>query len=81
MDGMMTKEEFAIITIRLLGILFVGGGMVLLFGNILETAWDFNPNYLGYYFTTQLLRPVLFVVAGAGLLGLSRKIGNRIGKC
>lgn len=76
----MTKEEFAIICLRLLGILFLTTGIVLLLGNVLETAWDFNPNYLGYYFSTQLLRPVLVVLAGIILLGFSRKIGKSIGK-
>lgn len=77
----MTREEFAIIGLRLIGILVLAGGIVLLLGNVLETAWDFNPNYLGYYFATQLLRPVLIIVTGVLLLGFSRKIGKRIGRC
>ena len=77
----MTREEFAIIGLRLIGILVLTGGIVLSLGNMLETAWDFNPNYMGYYFATQLLRPILIMVAGALLLGFSRKIGKRIGKC
>lgn len=77
----MTKEEFAIVGLRLLGVLFLGAGGVLLLGNVLETAWDFNPNYFGYYFTTQLLRPFLLFIFGSILLFLGGKIGKKIGKC
>ena len=76
----MTKEVFAVIGVRLIALLFICGGVLLLLGNVLETAWDFNPNYLGYYFATQLLRPVLAIALGALLYGLSRIVGSTIGK-
>ncbi len=76
----MTKEVFAVIGVRLIALLFICGGVLLLLGNVLETAWDFNPNYLGYYFATQLLRPVLAIVLGSSLYGLSRILGATIGK-
>jgi len=76
----MTKETFAVIGVRLIALLFVSGGVLLLLGNVLETAWDFNPNYLGYYFATQLLRPLLTLLTGAVLYATSGKIAQAIGK-
>lgn len=72
----MSKSEFSIIGVRLLALLFFSMGMVWLIGNVLETAWDFNPNYLGYYAATQLLRPSLLVLGGVALNGLSRSIAR-----
>lgn len=76
----MTKEAFAVIGVRLIALLFICGGLLLMLGNVFETAWDFNPNYLGYYFATQLLRPVLSMIVGGVLYALSGKIGDAIGK-
>jgi len=76
----MSNESFAVVGIRLTALLFCSVGLLLLVGNILETAWDFNPNYLGYYFATQLLRPFLTIGVGAGLWVSSKKLAKAIAK-
>lgn len=58
----------------------MSSGLVLLLGNVLETAWDFNPNYLGYYFATQLLRPLILCALGGLLLFLSRGLGKLLSR-
>jgi NAD(P)-dependent dehydrogenase (short-subunit alcohol dehydrogenase family) len=78
---MMNKVEFATIGLRLLGVVMIAGGFVLLVANVLESAWDFNPNYLGFFFMTQLLRPMLWMAGGSLLLISSKIIGKLIAKC
>jgi NAD(P)-dependent dehydrogenase (short-subunit alcohol dehydrogenase family) len=78
---MMSKVEFATIGLRILGVLMVAVGLVLLVANVLESAWDFNPNYLGFYFMTQLLRPMLWAAGGALVLVSSKIVGKLIAKC
>lgn len=72
----MSKSEFSIVSVRLLALLCFSMGLLWLVGNVLETAWDFNPNYLGYYAATQLLRPSLLVLGGVVLHGLSRPLAR-----
>ena len=76
----MSNESFAVVGIRLIAVLFCGVGLLWLVGNILETAWDFNPNYLGYYFATQLLRPVLTLGLGTAFWFSSGKLAKAIAK-
>jgi hypothetical protein len=72
----MSKSEFSILAVRLLALLFCSTGFLWLLGNVVESAWDFNPNYLGYYAATQLLRPLLLLLGGFVLLGLSRPLAR-----
>ena len=77
----MTKEAFAIIGIRLLSILLLAFAAIQLIANVMDSAWEFNPNYLGHYFATQLLRPLLALGSGILLAAFSGKIGRLIAKC
>jgi hypothetical protein len=72
----MSQQALATIGVRLIALAFTCTGITLLVGNVLESAWDFNPNYLGYYFATQWLRPVLTIASGLILHLASKRIGR-----
>ncbi|MEQ9825696.1 MAG: hypothetical protein ABQ298_15020 [Puniceicoccaceae bacterium] len=76
----MSKHEFSIISVRLLALAFCSTGVLWLIANVLETAWDFNPNYLGYYAATQLLHPALMVAGGIALHVFSRVIARLLSR-
>jgi hypothetical protein len=77
----MSKEAFAIIGVRLVGVLFAVLGGILLVSNLIETGWDFNPNYWLHYLLSQLLRPIMLGGAGIGLLLGSKELGKRLARC
>ncbi len=69
-----------VVGVRLLGLLMAAAGFWQLAGNVLETWRDFDPSYAGYYFSSQLMRPLLGVGLGLLLWVFSRRIGGRIGR-
>jgi len=62
--------------LRVAGLLLMLGGGLALVANVLESAHGFDPAYLGFYAKTQLLRPGLAVLGGAGLLAGGRRLGR-----
>lgn len=70
----------AVVGVRLTGLLISSVAVWQLMGNVLDTWRDFNPSYLGYYFTSQLLRPLLGLAIGGVLLCAGRRIGRWIGR-
>ncbi|MCG8528397.1 MAG: hypothetical protein MI748_18605 [Opitutales bacterium] len=76
----MSREEFSVIICRVLGVGFSAAGFIHLVANIVESAWDFNPNYLGFFLLTQCLRPSLWILGGVVVYALSRMLGRQISK-
>lgn len=53
-------------------------GAYLLVANLLESFRDFDPSYLGYFFTTVLLRPLLLMFWSLLLWLLAPSLSRRI---
>ena len=66
----------AVLAVRLMGLFWVIAGLWMLMANIIESALDFNPTYLGYYLVSQALRPLLAVGFGIILSLFSKKLGR-----
>jgi hypothetical protein len=67
----------AVLAVRLLGLAWMVAGLWLLAANFIESAGEFDPSFIGYYFLSQALRPLLAVVAGLLLWLLARPLGRR----
>jgi hypothetical protein len=67
----------AILGVRLLGLFWMVAGLWMLAANVIESATEFNPSFLGYYLQSQVLRPVLAILAGVILGMFSRRLGRR----
>ncbi len=76
----MSEHQFAIICVRLIGLAISLVAIALLLGNLLETMWDFNPNFFLYYIATQLLKPLVLLGIGILTMVFSKKIGQKISK-
>jgi hypothetical protein len=77
----MTKEVWAMLAIRWLGFVFLCVGLVWMAGNLVDTLWDFNPNYWWHFVRSQLLRPGMFVALGIGCLCFYRPLALWLAKC
>lgn len=66
--------------IRLLGLVWLTLGAWLLIANIAESAYEFNPAYLKFYFYSQLLRPLLALAIGVLLMVCSKRLSRWLGK-
>ena len=62
----MEVFSLSLLALRLLALVLVVIGLLQAVANILETFRDFDPTHDGYYFKSQLLRPVVLI--GGGLL-------------
>lgn len=69
----------AILSIRLLALLFLAFAFWQGLVNLIETWRDFDPSYLGYFLENLLLRPVLAALVGALLWLFSRPLGKWLG--
>jgi len=70
--------SLSLLALRLLALILVMVGLLQAVANILETFRDFNPTYAGYYFKSQLLRPVVLIVGGFLTWALSRPLSGLI---
>ena len=70
----------AILTVRLLGLFWLVAGLWMLAANIIESATEFNPSFIGYYFQSQMLRPLLAMGLGVLLFIFSRRLGRRLAR-
>jgi len=66
----------AILAVRLLGLFWLVVGLWMLVANIIESATEFNPSFVGYYLQSQMLRPLLAMGLGVLLIILSKKLGR-----
>lgn len=66
--------------VRLLSIYFIVRGLWVLTSNVLGSIPEFDPNYFGYYFYTQMLYPIVGIVLGSVLYVLAPTLGRRISK-
>ena len=62
----MEVFSLSLLAVRLLALILVVIGLLQAVANVLETFRDFDPTHAGYYFKSQLLRPV--VLMGGGFL-------------
>jgi len=59
-DARMGKfTSAAVLAVRLLGLFWITAGLWMLAANVIESATEFNPSFLGYYLQSQALRPLL----------------------
>jgi len=70
----------AILAVRLLGLFWLVAGLWMLVANVIESATEFNPSFVGYYLQSQLLRPLLAVGVGLLLFIFSRPLGRRLAR-
>jgi hypothetical protein len=66
----------AILAVRLLGLFWLVAGLWMLAANVIESAAEFNPSFIGYYLQSQVLRPLLAVGLGLLLIMFSRRLGR-----
>lgn len=77
---MMEPHVLATIGVRLLALSLVSVSVSWMVGNVALSVTQVNPAYLGYYFATQLARPLIVIVVAAALWVGSRTIGKWIAK-
>lgn len=70
----------AIIGVRLLAVFFLVAGLWQLLTNLFASLHEFDPNYLGFYFRSQALGPLLGVALGALLYLASGWLGRRLAR-
>jgi hypothetical protein len=70
----------AVLAVRLLGLFWLVAGLWMLAANVIESATEFNPSFIGYYLQSQMLRPLLAAGAGLLLIFFSRPIGRRLAR-
>lgn len=64
--------------LRLLALYFVLEGLWQLATNLLASFAEFDPNYLGFYFRSQLASPLLGVLLGVAVFLLSGRLARWI---
>jgi hypothetical protein len=67
----------AVVAVRLVGVLVAALAFWQMVGNLIGSWRDFDPNYLGYYFASELARPLAGIATGALLWLFSGPIGRR----
>lgn len=70
----------AVLAVRLLGLAWLSAGLWMLAANVIESATEFNPSFIGYYLESQAVRPLLAVGLGVLLMILARPLGRRLGR-
>jgi hypothetical protein len=64
--------------VRLLGLFFLLQGFWQLSTNLLASFPEFDPNYLGFYFRSQMLGPLVGMGLGLLLWGLGGWLSRRL---
>jgi len=77
---MSKYSAVATLAVRLLGLIWTTAGLWMLAANVIESAKEFSPSFIGYYLLSQAVRPVLAVVVGLGLWIFSRAIGRLVAR-
>lgn len=72
--------RIAQIGVRLLALYFIVQGLWLLIHNLIGSIPKFDPNYLGHYFYTQMLYPLIGILLGCALYALAPALGRCIRK-
>ena len=74
----MEAFSLSLLALRFFALILVIIGLLQAIANILETVREFNPSYAGYYFKSQLLRPVILIAGGLLTWALSRPLSGWI---
>lgn len=61
----MSPTTLATLLVRIFGLLYLLVGLLGLIFNVAESYRQFDPSYFGYYFASELLRPLLIMGTGA----------------
>lgn len=77
---MSEDAQKATLGVRLIALLIGLVSVWQLLGNVLDSVSEFDPNYLGYYFSSQLLRPALGLGLALVILVLSKWLGKQLSK-
>jgi hypothetical protein len=70
--------SLSLLALRFFALILVIIGLLQAIANILETVREFNPSHAGYYFKSQLLRPVILIAGGLLTWALSRPLSGWI---
>jgi uncharacterized protein YggT (Ycf19 family) len=74
----LNANALALILVKILGLSLILGGLIVMIANVVESLPGFDPNYPGYYFMSELLRPFLAILSGTVLWFSGRCIARRI---
>jgi|TARA_B110000438_G_C15699269_1_gene600287 hypothetical protein len=75
-----SAHQYSQMGVRLLSLYFITRGLWLLISNLLGSIPVFDPNYLGHYFYTQMLNPLVGIALGSLLYVLAPILGRRLSK-
>lgn len=70
----------AVLAVRLLGLVWLTAGLWMLVANIIESATEFNPSFIGYYLQSQAVRPLLAIGLGLLLIIMAKPFGRKLAK-
>jgi len=77
---MLQTEVWAKLATRVCGLFIAALGLWQMAGNVISTFRDIDPSYLGYYFSSQLARPLAGIIIGLLMWLLSRPIGKLLAR-
>jgi|GEM_PF-818407 hypothetical protein len=72
-----TSAPHAVVAVRLLGVLVAALALWQMAGNLIASWRDFDPSYLGYFFSSEVARPLAGLIIGMLLWLFSGPIGRR----
>lgn len=76
MNKIEWTEALCFAGLRLMAVaMLLFGGLQFLFA-VMDVWYRFDPNYFGAFFSTHLLRPLIVLLAGGLLYGLSARIAG-----
>ena len=62
--------------VRLIGFFFIVLGIWQGLANLLSAYREFDPTYAGYFFSQELLRPLVAIGVGLAVMLLSKPLGR-----
>ena len=77
---MTPTAQRATLAIRIGAVLIATVAFWQMAANLAGTYRDIDPSYLGYYFTSQLVRPICGILTAILLYALSRILGKLIAR-
>jgi len=81
-DSSFPLVSVATLALRLLALFFIVQGLWQLLSNLLASIHAFDPSYLGFYLRSQALGPLIGIILGSLLYGLSGRLAPRLcGRC
>ena len=72
----MEVFSLSLLALRLFALILVIIGLLQVAANILETVRELSPSHTGYYFESQLLRPVIPIAGGLLTSALSHPLSG-----